>query len=712
MKGRYFMAYYNNGNRNGGGSWNSRSGWNSSSNKGKANVFAPYNFIPFTKSPVYIKNENDIIGHNVLADHTAEDDELYSGDINYIFEAMTPIFVDDGKEGKDGHQFCKNAEGKYMIPGSTIRGLIRNNALVLGMGNVYDEVEDYSLMYRNVANGLDKKRYGDILGAGIVQMKDAKGKNYSLSVLKNVRAGYIEKQKDGKYVIYKTVADPDNNSRFAIAEGLGEINYYTLSERTIIELYLKDEKTYERKPDSFDYSFLIPEMKNSMMNEVCHFTKEFDRTGRPSYRGRNNLSYIPYYKEVAYQADGRYIRKLKPFSSEEKLSDSFKMGTLISTGFMQRKKAIYVIPAIDDKRIAVEISDRDLRDFEVDFNRRKNSIALEKKNTNRNNKGKVEEYKSFFNLPQKPGAAGRKPVFYIEYGGRCYFGFTPRLRLFYDNNVSFGIPRNHIKGRIDYVKAIFGYTDSNDGKNKDLSRKTRVSFADAVLTNKTSVLRKRFLTLSEPRPTDCLNYLDQSSGETSYNSTGMKLRGAKQYWLHKEVDPGIKPGEQNAKLDSEINPLQEGSIFQGVIRFKNLRKYELGLLLWSVCLREESWMNLGKGKSYGYGAVKLKDCTLSLIDNSKAYGLNNAADLLSDPYVKKEKKDIEELILAYKQYMSKYNGGRDIETIPLIRDFFAMKNSERIPDSSMTCYMNLEQFQAQTRTKTALPEVQEVIAKN
>ena len=191
----------------------------------------------------------------------------------------------------------------------------------------------------------------------------------------------------------------------------------------------------------------------------------------------------------------------------------------------------------------------------------------------------------------------------------------------------------------------------------------------------------------------------------------MKLRGAKQYWLHKEADPGIKPGEQNAKLDSEINPLQEGSIFQGVIRFKNLRKYELGLLLWSVCLREESWMNLGKGKSYGYGAVKLTDCTLSLIDNSKAYGLNNAADLLSDPYVKKEKKDIEELILAYKQYMSKYNGGRDIETIPLIRDFFAMKNSNRIPDPSMTCYMNLEQFQAQTRYKVALPEVQEIVAK-
>jgi CRISPR-associated protein (TIGR03986 family) len=325
----------------------------------------------------------------------------------------------------------------------------------------------------------------------------------------------------------------------------------------------------------------------------------------------------------------------------------------------------------------------------------------------------VDEYKNFFNLPQETGAAGRKPVFYIEYGGRCYFGFTPRLRLFYDYTVSQGIPRTHMKGRIDHIMAIFGYTDSNDGKKQNLSRKSRVSFADAVLTNNTSVMPERYLTLSEPRPTDCFNYLDQSDGMKSYNSDGMKLRGTKLYWLHNEANPGIEPGKQNVKMDSLVKPLQKGSVFHGIIRFKNLREYELGLLLWSLCLKDDSWMNLGKGKAYGYGAIKLTDCRLSFIDYQKAYGLTGCitTGMNEDLYVKKEKKELEEIIGAYKNYMRKYNGGRDLETIPMIRDFFAMRDSKKIPDAAETGYMNLEQFQNQTRTKTPLPEVQAVIAK-
>ena len=47
----------------------------------------------------------------------------------------------------------------------------------------------------------------------------------------------------------------------------------------------------------------------------------------------------------------------------------------------------------------------------------------------------------------------------------------------------------------------------------------------------------------------------------------------------------------------------------------------------------------------------------------------------------------------------------------MIRDFFAMRDSKKIPDAVETGYMNLEQFQNQTRTKTPLPEVQAVIAK-
>lgn len=695
----------------------------------EVSVFAPYNFVPFPSNPAYVKEE-DIIGHDVMAQVTNDGEDLFSGEIHYTLEAKTPIFVDDGS---DAHRFCRDAAGNCIIPGSTMRGLIRNNAMVLGLGNVRDEVDDYSLMYRNVANGLNKNRYGDILGAKVVTMQGSNGKTFSLSVLKNVQAGYIEKRSDGKYVIYKTVIDPEDEKDSAIDKNLGKMNYYTISERFIIERYLKDEAKYKANPDSFPFSFLIPNMQNMMMNQTKPFHEEYDRNGNKSYKGVNNFSYIPYHRKISYKLSGnRNVSELKsvPIGSEAKSGNSDVMngkgclvGELVSTGFMQKKKVIYVVPAIDPGRVAVVLEERDVRDFLVDYNRRKNSITLERKNPHRNNLKKIEEYKAFFNLPEEIGERGRKPVFYIQLGGKCYFGFTPRLRLFYDNTVADGINRNHISGKTDYVKAIFGYTASSGVNGSDnidsFARKSRVSFSDAVLVGKEKVLPTRYLTLSEPRPTDCLNYLDQSVGETSYNTNKMRLRGAKQYWLHAEANPGIEEGKQNKNLDSELNPIDSGSCFRGVIRFKNLRRYELGLLLWSIRLEKNSWMNLGKGKPYGYGAVKVTVELAQALDYEAAYGLSGlsnsddkksiSATLFGNPY---KPLNVDELIEDYRVHIRSKNAGKDIMKLPLIVDFFAMKDSTKIPNAEATGYMTLEQFQSQTRYKAPLPTPMDVIKKN
>ena len=54
------------------------------------------------------------------------------------------------------HHFRKNENGKYCIPGSSVRGLIRNNVQILGFSSFEDDIDDYALMYRNVANGAEK----------------------------------------------------------------------------------------------------------------------------------------------------------------------------------------------------------------------------------------------------------------------------------------------------------------------------------------------------------------------------------------------------------------------------------------------------------------------------------------------------------------------------------------------------------------------------
>ena len=172
-------------------------------------VGAPYNFIPFSE----VKS--------VYADkppaHNSMESKLISGEIEYEMTAQTPIFTDDGK-----CHFHKDANGQYSIPGSSIRGLIRNNVQILGCASLNDDIDDYALMYRDVTN-TDKKsekgteQYSAILGIG----------SGAVGIPTKEKAGYLVKE-GTYYYIYPTCLKK-------IKKEWGEVNYYTVSEKEISE---------------------------------------------------------------------------------------------------------------------------------------------------------------------------------------------------------------------------------------------------------------------------------------------------------------------------------------------------------------------------------------------------------------------------------------------------------------------------------------------
>lgn len=69
-------------------------------------------------------------------------------------------------------------------------GLIRNNVQILGLSSFWDDIDDYAIMYRNVANGNEKVRYNNVLGSKQISVQ-GKDKMTNVSVLLNVKAGYI-----------------------------------------------------------------------------------------------------------------------------------------------------------------------------------------------------------------------------------------------------------------------------------------------------------------------------------------------------------------------------------------------------------------------------------------------------------------------------------------------------------------------------------------
>lgn len=138
-----------------------------------------------------------------LPAHDRIDPSLKTGEICVTMVADTPVFVSDGD--KNDPHFFRGSNGKYMIPGSTIRGMVRENMQILGFGLMRpgEDLEDIQIYFREIASASGsrddplKKYYCAALG--IKQMPMPSGRPKAIPQL--VKSGYLKKEK-GKYKIY------------------------------------------------------------------------------------------------------------------------------------------------------------------------------------------------------------------------------------------------------------------------------------------------------------------------------------------------------------------------------------------------------------------------------------------------------------------------------------------------------------------------------
>ena len=89
-------------------------------------IRAPYNFVPFSNKVLCRYNSVE-----ELPSHDRLDKDLHSGEIHLTIEAKTPLFISDGND-----HFFRTPAGTCAIPGSSLRGLVRENMQILGFGLV------------------------------------------------------------------------------------------------------------------------------------------------------------------------------------------------------------------------------------------------------------------------------------------------------------------------------------------------------------------------------------------------------------------------------------------------------------------------------------------------------------------------------------------------------------------------------------------------
>jgi|SRR5690625_2166621 len=238
-----------------------------------------------------------------------------------------------------------------------------------------------------------------------------------------------------------------------------------------------------------------------------------------------------------------------------------------------------------------------------------------------------------------------------------------------------GIPEKYKQDKliIDYERALFGFTKNDfsfyQGNQSKINYASRLNFLPSKIPSKDIDVLTRRIDLYSPNVEAKEMYL-QPEG-TRINMKNTHVRGMKHYWIKNKSN--IKNGKD------KLNFLQKYTKFSAKIKFHNLHKDELGLLLWAIMAPK--YHQIGMAKPYGYGKVKFNNITCKVAKQKHMY--NKLTDFF-DRGLKDE--NIHLFIDDYKKYV-KERFDTNINNKNSIKIFLLMKQRSNLNNQEMK-YMN------------------------
>lgn len=591
---------------------------------------APYNFVSLPSKCVFpYKNVDSLPAHNDL------NNELLNGFIEYEIVNKTPLIIGSSeKEKKDNLNlitFFKNPKGEYVIPGNTIRGALRNNTTILSLGSLNDLIEDARFYFRSFGKGKTRKDYYHRIN---IETKNINGEQ--ITAPHAVYGGYIYKDSEHKYVLVpsKTI---ENNS----------MSYFIIREQYLRKMNPKVKINYMYSDRILD----LIDNKDKYRSENNRKNREKTNLLKDSY----NRVYKPYCTEISFD-----IIPPRNISRIGKPGEYKYEGYLMSSEYIQGKLAHYVIPKPDFERTdKIDLCEADGTYKFIDFYN--NDLVRTKKRIYPNKSDSKD--KTYFALPELDGKENGKPIFYGKFNDKIYFGFSPYLRIPYDFSIKDLIPYGYKTcDGLTYVEAIFGFINKGEKKS---NYKGRISFEDAIGVNCIEDKEYRLIA-GQPHASSYPSYLMQDSTSNTkeiknYNNDNTRIRGIKQYWA-REKSIEAYDGKDNVSL--LVRPLKIGTTFKGKIHFNNLKKEELGLVLWALKVNDNAIETLGYGKPYGFGQVSIENIKVNVEDIHKKYSSMIGEYLIS--------LDRNELVRIYKnnfnnEFEIDLNGQKSIKEFKILK---------------------------------------------
>ncbi|NGU53290.1 TIGR03986 family CRISPR-associated RAMP protein [Clostridium perfringens] len=608
---------------------------------------APYNFVALPKKAIIAYDTiSDIPKHNDMRD------DLLNGHIDYEIKTKTKTIVCDSKPSKGGNnsygnsevkEFYKNSEGKKVIPGSSIRGVIANNLAILSYSNISESIKDERFLYRSFGKGKNREEYVEALGikTKTENKKNNKDKDKSndedekkISFPSRIQAGFIYKKDKFEYSIIP-------------AKTIGGCSYFRISEQALVNL----------KPKVNGIKF----MHKKNLLKFLRSKDDFNRNKNEDEILKEN-KYKPYCIRISFNTS-REQEKITHIGEPGKYHYE---GYLMSSEYIAGKVAHYIIPMYSEEEAEILFNKENGKLKYIEYY--KDDCLRTKKKHNPSCKSKGD--KEYFLLPEKYKKENGKPLFYGSFDGMYCFGFSPYVRIPYLYSILDGVSNEYKNEKgISFLESIFGFAnkDLEEGNNK--SFKGRVSFQDVPLVKEGKESNTCSIVAGNPSASAYNLYLKQDIQASAkeilnYNSKGFEIRGIKEYWPRDFELSNITV--KNKNLNINIKPVGEGAVFKGRINFKNLKKEELGLLLWSLKLDENAYETIGLGKPYGFGTVSL--------ENIKVYKENLKLKYFSMVNEPEELINREEYIKTYKEYFKgKYS--IDLDTSDPVIDLITIKTT-------------------------------------
>lgn len=261
---------------------------------------------------------------------------------------------------------------------------------------------------------------------------------------------------------------------------------------------------------------------------------------------------------------------------------------------------------------------------------------------------------------EKMNQGEKVPVFFQKKGSEvAHFGLSFLYKLPYTNSVKAGVPPLHNDTRKDLAQTMFGYI----GKNEAL--KGRIQFSHFKATQNIQELKKRTEILGTPRASYYPIYVRQYNTDFKTFMGAFNIAGRKRYPVHKGSKVVQTTDTGNENVGTTFAPLREGVVFNGKVRYHNLKKAELGALLSALTFHntESCFHSIGLAKPLGYGKVSV---SVKGVDNIQMY--LNAFELEVSTHV------------------------REWLNSPELKELLTMASEQQNSGSSKLAYMELKAF--------------------